>query len=144
EAAVSVTRLADANESAFSFSTRKRGSLASRLVSAGMKVYLRRRKRFVLDEMCLSFIGYEGSPEHVKRNRAAVGAITKRHGGICVGSGPGALYDQKKFDTPYIRDFLLDRGALADVSETAASWSKLELLHASVVAAANGAFDRLG
>ena len=24
--------------------------------------------------------------------------------------GPGALYDQKKFDTPYIRDYLLDRG----------------------------------
>ena len=35
------------------------------------------------------------------------------------------LYDQKKFDTPYIRDFLLDRGGAADVSETAAPWSKL-------------------
>ncbi len=42
----------------------------------------------------------------------AVGEIVKRHGGrACVGSGRGALYDQKKFDTPYIRDFLLDRGA---------------------------------
>ena len=40
------------------------------------------------------------------------------HGGLCIGSSPGELYDQKKFDTPYIRDFLLDRGALADVSET--------------------------
>ena len=36
---------------------------------------------------------------------------------------PGELYDQKKFDTPYIRDFLLDRGTLGDVSETAAPWS---------------------
>ena len=35
---------------------------------------------------------------------------SSRHGGLCVGSGPGVLYDQKKFDTPYIRDFLLDRG----------------------------------
>jgi hypothetical protein len=36
--------------------------------------------------------------------------------------GTGELYDQKKFDTPYIRDFLLDRGAIGDVSETAAPW----------------------
>ena len=48
-----------------------------------------------------------------------------RHGGIVVGKGPGELYDQKKFDTPYIRDFLLDRGAIGDVSDTAAPWSKL-------------------
>lgn len=144
EAQVSITRLADANESAFSFSTRKRGSMASRLVSAGMKAYLRRRKHFALDQMCLSFVGYEGSAEHVKRQRKLVGAIASRHGGLCVGSGPGVLYDQKKFDTPYIRDFLLDRGALADVSETAASWSRLLALHGGVVDAANEAFDRLG
>ena len=53
------------------------------------------------------------------------GRIVARHGGLCIGSGPGELYDQKKFDTPYIRDFLLDRGVLADVSETAAPWSAL-------------------
>jgi alkyldihydroxyacetonephosphate synthase len=39
--------------------------------------------------------------------------------------GPGVLYDQKKYDTGYIRDFLLDRGAIADVPDTAAPWSKL-------------------
>jgi alkyldihydroxyacetonephosphate synthase len=94
--------------------------------------------------MCLSFVGFEGTPDHVKRSRATVGAIVKRHGGLCVGSGPGALYDQKKFDTPYIRDFLLDRGALADVSETATSWSKLAPLHAGVVRAAEAAFEQLG
>ena len=75
--------------------------------------------------MCLAFIGYEGSAGHVKAQRKLVGAIVKAHGGLCIGSGPGALYDQKKFDTPYIRDYLLDRGALGDVSETAAPWSAL-------------------
>ena len=52
------------------------------------------------------------------------------------------LYDQKKFDTPYLRDFLLDRGAAGDVSETAAPWSKLKQLHDDVIAAANEAYDR--
>ena len=75
--------------------------------------------------MCLGFIGYEGPESHVKAQRKAVGRIVSKHGGLCIGSSPGELYDQKKFDTPYIRDYLLDRGVLADVSETAAPWSEL-------------------
>jgi alkyldihydroxyacetonephosphate synthase len=44
---------------------------------------------------------------------------------VCIGTSPGAVYDQKEFDTPYIRDYLLDRGVLADVSETSAPGSAL-------------------
>jgi alkyldihydroxyacetonephosphate synthase len=94
--------------------------------------------------MCLSFIGYEGSHRHVAAQRKLVGRIVGRHGGLCIGSSPGELYDQKKFDTPYIRDFLLDRGALADVSETAAPWSLLSVVYDAVMASAHGAFDGLG
>ena len=53
---------------------------------------------------------------------------------LCIGAAPGELYDQKKFDTPYIRDFLLDRGTLADVSETAAPWSALQPVYDAVTA----------
>ena len=95
-------------------------------------------------QMCLSFIGYEGSERHVAAQRRAVGRIVKRHGGLCIGSGPGALYDQKKFDTPHIRDFLLDRGAAGDVSETAMPWSRLTPVYDAVIAAAYGAFAQVG
>ena len=54
-----------------------------------------------------------------------------------------SLYDQKKFDIPYIRDFLLDRGAPGDVSETATTWSNLMPLYNAVTAAANRAFAEL-
>jgi alkyldihydroxyacetonephosphate synthase len=94
--------------------------------------------------MCLSFIGYEGSNSHVARQQKLVGRIVRKHGGIGVGKGPGVLYDQKKFDTPYLRDFLLDRGAAADVSETAAPWSKLLPLYNQVFAAANKAYGEIG
>ena len=94
--------------------------------------------------MCLAFIGYEGSAGHVKAQRKLVGAIVKAHGGLCIGSGPGALYDQKKFDTPYIRDYLLDRGALGDVSETAAPWSELRGLYDEVTGAAARAIAEQG
>jgi nucleoside-diphosphate-sugar epimerase len=61
---------------------------------------------------------------YVARQKKIVKNIVGKHAGIGVGKGPGVLYDQKKYDTGYIRDFLLDRGALADVSDTAAPWSK--------------------
>jgi alkyldihydroxyacetonephosphate synthase len=144
EARVSVTRVSDEDETAFSFATTKRGSMSSRLKTQALKTFLRKRKGFDTDRMCLSFIGFEGTAATVKADRALVGEIVARHGGLCVGSGPGALYDQKKFDTPYIRDFLLDRGALGDVSETATSWADLVPLYDAVGVAARQAFATVG
>ncbi|MDP9136220.1 MAG: FAD-binding oxidoreductase, partial [Actinomycetota bacterium] len=144
EGAPSVTRVADANETAFSFATKKGSSLLDMLQSQALKTFLERRKGFDLGDMCLGFIGYEGPESHVKAQRKAVGRIVSHHGGLCIGSSPGELYDQKKFDTPYIRDYLLDRGVLADVSETAAPWGALPGLYERAVAAARGAFSELG
>ena len=76
--------------------------------------------------------------------RRLVGRVVARHGGLCIGRSPGELYDQKKFDTPAVRDYLLDRGALADVSETSAPWSLLPEVYDEVMAAAREAFARLG
>jgi alkyldihydroxyacetonephosphate synthase len=140
----SVTRVADAHETAFSFATKKDSSALDDLKSRALGAYLRRRRGFDLDAMCLSFIGYEGSARHVAAQRRLAGRIAARHGGLCIGAGPGALYDQKKFDTPYIRDYLLDRGAVADVSETSAPWSVLPALYDAVMAGARSAFDDLG
>jgi alkyldihydroxyacetonephosphate synthase len=144
EASPSVTRVSDANETRFSFATKKESTTLDRLKSKALGTFLERRRDYDLEAMCLSFIGYEGSTWHVAAQRRLVGRIVSRHGGLCIGSGPGELYDQKKFDTPYIRDFLLDRGALADVSETSAPWSALPTLYANVMAAAQGAFDECG
>ena len=143
EATPSVTRVSDAPETRFSFATE--GSHAGRPGDLeGHGGLPHPPHLFDLDAMCLSFIGYEGSKRHVSRQRKLVGEIVKSHGGLCIGSGPGTLYDQKKFDTPYIRDYLLDRGALADVSETSAPWSALPTLYRNVMSAAQGAFAQLG
>jgi alkyldihydroxyacetonephosphate synthase len=144
ECSVSVTRVSDAYETQFSFAMRVRPTVVDRLQSTALKLFLARRLGFDLQQMCLSFIGYEGSKRHVEQQRRAVGKLVKRHGGVCIGSGPGALYDRKKFDTPYIRDFLLDRGAAGDVSETAMPWSRLSLVYDAVTAAAQSAFGERG
>jgi alkyldihydroxyacetonephosphate synthase len=143
DAAPSITRVSDARETSFSFATRKKSKGVSHLVSKGLQLVLLRRG-WDLSKMCLSFVGYEGGPDHVEIQQKLVKAIVKKHGGILVGKGPGQLYDQKKFDTPYIRDFLLDRGAVADVSETAAPWSQLLPLHRRAVEAAEKAFADIG
>ena len=144
EAAPSVTRISDAAETRFSFATRKASSPVDRIKSKALTTFLERRKGFDLGTMCLSFIGFEGSPRHVAETKRVVGRIVARHRGVGVGAGPGVLYDQKKFDTPYIRDFLLDHGALADVSETSAPWSALPAVYAGATAAARRAFADVG
>lgn len=143
DAAPTVTRVSDANETAFSFSTQKASKGISGRVAKVLFQVLERRG-WDLDAACLAFIGYEGGSDHVKRQKSIVGKIVRKHGGIKLGKGPGALYDQKKFDTPYIRDFLLDVGALGDVSETAAPWSKLMDLYAGTTRSAQDAFAKLG
>ena len=140
-----MTRVSDAYETRFSFATRKDPTPLDRVKSLALRTYLARRRGFDVGEMCLSFIGYEGTGAPRRRPaQARPGGSSSRHGGLCIGASPGELYDQKKFDTPYIRDFLLDRGTLADVSETAAPWSALRPLYDAVTAAARGAFDELG
>jgi alkyldihydroxyacetonephosphate synthase len=139
-----ITRVSDARETGFSMATSKERHGMDALLAGKVLPALMKSKGWKLDEICLSFIGFEGGSAHVARQKKLVGAIVKQHGGMGVGTGPGVLYDQKKFDTPYLRDFLLDRGAAGDVSETAAPWSKLLPLYNGVVAAANRAYDEIG
>ncbi len=141
----SVTRVSDQFETQMSLATRKesKGFSVSSTVGAQLFKHLERRG-WDLDQACLSFIGYEGGRAHVAHEKGIVSAIVKAHGGVGLGKGPAVLYDQKKFDTPYIRDFLLDRGGAADVSETAAPWSKLLPLYNGVVENVRKVYADLG
>jgi len=141
DARPTVTRVSDARESGFSFATgkAKTGFDPQKVLMSFLKA-----RGWDLEGINLSFIGFEGSATHVAYEKKIVAKIVKKHGGLGVGKGPGVLYDQKKFDTPYLRDFLLDRGAAADVSETAAPWSRLNEIHDAVYAAANEAYEQIG
>ncbi len=90
EAAPSVTRVSDAPETAFSFATRKDGHAASTDVkSRALQAFLRRRRGFDLEAMCLGFVGYEGSEGHVRAQRKLVGDVITRHGGLVDRQRPG-------------------------------------------------------
>jgi len=66
DAAPSVTRVSDGPETRFSFATRKAPTTVDRLKSKGLTAFLERKSSFGdLEQMCLAFIGYEGSKAHV-------------------------------------------------------------------------------
>jgi alkyldihydroxyacetonephosphate synthase len=140
DAAPSITRVMDANETQFSMANGKKSNRVSHLMSRAIQEVMT-RKGWDLEQIALAFVGYEGTPVHVRYEKSLVGKIISRHGGMGVGKGPGALYDQKKYDVPYIRDFLLDRGIPADVSETAMPWSVMKTMHDKTVAAAYKAME---
>jgi len=144
DATPSITRISDSNETGFSLATSKNRKGFAKFLAGTVLPSMMKSKGWNLEDICLSFIGFEGSVSHAKRQKKLVDAIVKKHGGMGVGTGPGILYDQKKFDTPYIRDFLLDMGAAGDVSETAAPWSKLVGLHEAAYAAAQKAYAEIG
>ena len=81
DCSVSVTRVSDAHETQFSFAMRTNPTAADRFQSRRCATFLRRRLGYDVHQMCLSFIGYEGTEGHVAEQRKKVGKIVKRHGG---------------------------------------------------------------
>ena len=139
----SITRVSDNMETRFSLATSKESHGSRSSCRGTVLPAIFRSKGWDLDEICLSFIGYEGSERHAKLQKKLVDRIVKKHNGMGVGKGPGILYDQKKFDTPVHSRLPARPGALrGDVSESAAPWSKLKPLHDGVVRGAARAFDR--
>ncbi|ROZ61509.1 FAD-binding oxidoreductase [Kocuria soli] len=140
-------RISDARETEFSLATQKAPTSLKKTVSAkGQDALwaLMRKRGWDTDAMCIAYVCFEGTKQDVLRKKRRVSGIVHKQGALILGSGPGALYDQKKFDTPYLRDFLLEQGVIGDVSETAAPWAKLTTVHKNVYDAAQSAFDELG
>lgn len=131
DASVMMARVSDPLETQYIMANGKASGKLSSLVSKGISKVME-SKGWDLENIAMSFIGFEGSPNHVRYEKGLVNKIVKANHGMNVGKGPGALYDQKKYDTPYIRDFMLDHGMVCDVSETTTPWAYAEELHTRV------------
>ena len=143
DAAVMMARVSDPIETQYIMANGKKSGRVSSLANKAIqKIML--QKGWDLEKIAMSFIGFEGSANHVRYEKGLVGKIVKDNGGMGVGKGPGTLYDQKKYDTPYIRDFMLDRGLICDVSETTTPWKYAAEIHAKIVDRFAKAMDDLG
>jgi alkyldihydroxyacetonephosphate synthase len=83
---------------------------------------------------CLAIAGYEGSAEEVASRRAAAAAVLEAAGGQAVPEA-GEAWARDRYRGPYLRDALLDAGALVETLETVAFWSALPGLYEGVITA---------
>jgi alkyldihydroxyacetonephosphate synthase len=91
------------------------------------------------DAACALVTGFEGTRTEIRESVGRVAAIARRLGAIPLGRSPGERWRAGRFRTPGLRDSMLDRGVGIDTFETAASWSRLDALHASVCQALTAA-----
>ncbi|GAA3337437.1 FAD-binding oxidoreductase [Amorphoplanes nipponensis] len=93
---------------------------------------------------CLAVVGFEGTEADVAtRGEAAARRLTEL-GGTPLGEAPGEQWRAGRFRAPYLRDALLDAGALAETLETATFWDRLPETYAAVRDALTGALSAAG
>ncbi|MEV4706102.1 FAD-binding oxidoreductase [Actinoplanes sp. NPDC049316] len=85
---------------------------------------------------CLAVVGH--FPEADPSGRLA------QYGGEPLGEEPGQVWAAGRFRAPYLRDALLDAGALAETAETAAFWDRLPQTYTAVRDSLTGALSEAG
>ncbi|SHJ10034.1 alkyldihydroxyacetonephosphate synthase [Tessaracoccus bendigoensis DSM 12906] len=143
DATVMMARVSDPLETQYIMANGKKSGRVSSLANKAIQK-LMLQKGWDLEKIALSFVGFEGSANHVRYEKGLVAKVVKNNGGLGVGKGPGTLYDQKKYDTPYIRDFMLDRGLICDVSDTSTPWAYAAEIHTLILDRFAKAMDDLG
>jgi alkyldihydroxyacetonephosphate synthase len=84
---------------------------------------------------CLIVVGHEGDEESVARRRALTVRALRAEGAAYIGQSAGRSWEHGRFQGPYLRDTLMDQGALVETLETSHTWTRLGELHAAVGAA---------
>lgn len=88
----------------------------------------------------LMIMGVEGTPAFVKKAGALNRRILKKRGGFDLGQGVGRTWSKDKYNLPYLRDWVMDRAVMVDVSETSTQWANVLNLHEKAVAAVKAKF----
>jgi alkyldihydroxyacetonephosphate synthase len=103
--------------------------------------YLRLRRR---RDGCLIVVGHEGDAESVARRRALAVRALRGGGGVYLGQAAGRAWEHARFQGPYLRDTLMDMGAMVETLETSHTWAGLPGLRQRVSAAIRDALAGQG
>jgi len=124
----SLVRLSDETETRTSFALRQAhhgwGALKEQV---GLRLIARAGKSF--DQGAVLLLRFEGNANQVRIEYATAKAICKAAGAFALGGGPVRSWQRDRYQTPYLRDLLLDRGLLLDTVETATTWENLPTLY---------------
>jgi alkyldihydroxyacetonephosphate synthase len=137
DAVPDVVRLSDEAETRVSFALSGAGGASRALLGT----YLRARRR---SGGCIVIAGWEGEGDAVARRRSISQTIMRSKGLAPLGARPGRSWERGRYEGPYLRDELMDRGYLVETLETAHTWSRLGELYRAVSAAISDALERQG
>ena len=115
--------------------------LPSGAVGSAFRKYLSARRR---SQGSLIIVGIEGTADHVRRSRPDLARRLRKGGAVYLGQGAGAGWAKGRFHGPYMREALLDRGAIVETFETATQWSLHEELYSGVRKATEDAMKLVG
>ncbi|GAA2746371.1 FAD-binding oxidoreductase [Kitasatospora cinereorecta] len=93
---------------------------------------------------CLAVTVFEGTAEQVAAGHERTRAVLLAAGATSLGEEPARAWEHGRFNAPYLRDSLLDAGALCETLETATDWARLGELKAGVTAALTDALRATG
>ena len=149
EIPVAMMRLSDGDETRF-FSKFKSVGHDGQEGGVGSSTALRTAIKKVMEwtgygeHPCVMLIGLEGEAEQVRVSQARTLAVCLRQGALPLGAGPGRSWYEGRFQMPYLRDPLMDRGVGVDTLETSTTWSNLHHLHRAVREAIADAIEARG
>jgi alkyldihydroxyacetonephosphate synthase len=132
-----VVRVSDEEETQGSLALSGPRGVAGRLFGG----YLGLRKR---RDGCLIIVGFEGDEESVARRRALAVRELRSGGAAYLGQAAGRSWEHGRYQGPYLRDTLMEKGAMVETLETSHTWSRLGELHESVAAAIHAALAGQG
>jgi alkyldihydroxyacetonephosphate synthase len=136
--APSMIRLQDSTETEFAFHMKAPPAGLGAVIQRAVKAYLR-AQRYIAP--CIMVVGFEGSAESVRDRRRRTLRAMRRHGAFPLGEKVGSSWAKDKFNLPYLRDYIMDRGVMCDVAETSTTWSNLLPLYRAVTGAMSARFE---
>lgn len=138
-------RLSDHHETELFFKLREApGSPVEELVQKAGKWVLTRGGRIDFAGRCLLLVGFEGEAGHVVSQWEVARPLLRRYDALSLGAGIGRSWFGSRFDLPYLRDTMLDRGVMVDTLETAAEWADLFALYQAMDGALRQAIGQDG
>ena len=134
-------RLSDVGETEALFKLREGGAASPmrEAMQRAFKWYITRLRGFDPGNGCLLVLGFEGGHDEVEHDLHVVKDRCEGHRAFDMGPGIGEKWYEGRFELPYMRDTLLDRGVLVDTLETSATWDRLPGLYQAVIGALTGA-----
>src|SRR4051794_8439537 len=132
-----IVRVSDEEETEGSLALSGPRGISGRLF--GGYLDLRRRRGGAL-----MIVGFEGDGEHVARRRALTVRGLRAGGAAHLGQAAGRAWEHGRYQGPYLRDTLMEKGAMVETLETSHTWSRFQELHRAVGDAIRGTLREQG